>query len=294
MLSGVMFDKVIVGVGDEDAGRDAVGLATLLGCGQQPPALAYVERVALVPADSAAASQSAECRRAMQRFASLAVEAGVGAELSCVQAPSVASGLHELAASRHADLLVIGASGGDELDRALVSDDTREVLSHAPCAVAVAPTGFATRPPIMRRIGVAYDDSPESEQALALARRIARERDVALSAFHAVPEPLYSERRPTGARLVHDPWSVQAETDEAVEKARSQIAQLGDLEPVAASGDPAKELARYAESVDLLIIGSHRYRPLELWMFDRSTAQQLADSTPCPLLVLPSEARCSS
>jgi nucleotide-binding universal stress UspA family protein len=290
MLSGVMFDKVIVGVGDEDAGRDAVGLATLLGCGQRPLALAYVERVALVPADSPAASQSAECRRAMQRLASLAVEAGVGAELSCVQAPSVASGLHELAASRRADLLVIGASGRDELDRALVGDDTREVLSHAPCAVAVASTGFATRPPIMHRIGVAYDGSPESEQALALARRLARDRDAALSAFHAVPEPLYSERRPTGARVVNDPWSVPAETDEAVEKARSQIAQLGDVEPVAASGDPAKELARYAASVDLLVIGSHRYGPLELWMFDPSTAQQLADSAPCPLLVLPSEA----
>jgi nucleotide-binding universal stress UspA family protein len=286
MLSGEMFDNVIVGVEDYDAGREAVGLATRLASGQRPLAFAYVELVALTPPDSAGASESADCRRAMERLASLADDA----EVVCVQARSVASGLRELGVSRRADLLVIGASRSDEYDRAFVGDDTREVLRHAPCAVAVAPMGFAIRPPIMHKIGVAYDGSSESEQALALARRLARERGAELSAFHAVPEPIYTERRTTGARLVNDPWSVQAEIDEAVEKARSQIAQLGDVEPNATSGDAAKELARYAASVDLLIIGSHKYRPLEAWMSVQSTAQQLADSAPCPLLVLSSEA----
>ena len=285
-----MFDNVIVGVDDYDAGRDAVGLATRLGSGKRSLAFAYVEVVALTPPDSAGTSESADCRRAMQRLASLADEAGVDAEVSCVQARSVASGLHELGVSRRADLLVIGASRRDEYDRALVGDDTREVVRHAPCAVAVAPKGFATRPPVMRKIGVAYDGSSESEQALALARRLAREQGAELSAFHAVPEPDYAERRTTGARLVNDPWSGQAEIDEAVEQARTQIAQLGDVEPHATSGDAAQELARYGASVDLLIIGSHKYGPLEAWMSVQSTAQQLADSAPCPLLVLSSEA----
>jgi nucleotide-binding universal stress UspA family protein len=40
--------------------------------------------------------------------------------------------------------------------------------------------------------------------------------------------------------------------------------------------------------VDLLIIGSHKYGPLEA--FVQTTAQQLADRAPCPLLVLPSGA----
>jgi nucleotide-binding universal stress UspA family protein len=285
-----MFDNVIVGVEDYDAGRDAVGLATQLASGRRPLAFAYVGVVALKPPDSARESESADCRRAMQRLASLADEAGVDAEVLCVEARSVASGLHELGVSRRADLLVIGASRRDDYDRALVGDDTREVLMHAPCAVAVAPMGFATGPPVMHKIGVAYDGSSESEQALALARRLARERGSELSAFHAVPEPLYTERRTTGARLVNEPWSVQAEIDEAVEKARSQIAQLGDVEPVATSGDAAQELARYGRSLDLLIIGSHKYGPLEAWMSVQSTAQQLAGSAPCPLLVLSSEA----
>jgi nucleotide-binding universal stress UspA family protein len=290
MLSGEMFDNVIVGVDDYDAGRDAVGLATRLGSGKPSLTFAYVEVVALTPPDSAGTSESADCRRAMQRLASLADEAGVDAEVSCVQARSVASGLHELGVNRRADLLVIGASRRDAYDRTFVGDDAREVLRDAPCAVAIAPMGLATRPAVMHKIGVAYDGSSESEQALALARRLARERGAELSAFHWVPEPDYTERRTTGARLVNDPWSVQAEIDEAVEKARSQIAQLGDVEPDATSGDAALEFARYGASVDLLIIGSHKYGPLEARMSVESTAQQLADSAPCPLLVLSSEA----
>ena len=85
-------------------------------------------------------------------FARLADEAGIDAEVFCVEARSVASGLHELGVSRRADLLVIGASRRDDYDRALVGDDTREVLGHAPCAVAVAPMGFATRPPIIELV----------------------------------------------------------------------------------------------------------------------------------------------
>jgi nucleotide-binding universal stress UspA family protein len=290
MLSGEMFDNVIIGVDDYDAGRDAVGLATRLASGKRRLTFAYVEVVALKPPDSGDASESPVCRRAMERLASLADEAGVDAEVLCVGARSVASGLHELGVRRRGDLLVIGASRRDEYDRAFVRDDTREVLRHAPCAVAVAPMGFATRPPIMHKIGVAYDGSPESEQALALARRLARERGAELSAVHAVPEPTYTSRRETGARLVNDPWSVQAEIDEAVENARSQMARLDDVERHATSGNATEELARYGASVDLLIIGSHKYGPLEAWMSVQSTAQQLADSAPCPLRVLSSGA----
>lgn len=290
MLSCEMFDNVIVGVDDYDTGRDAVGLARQLASGKRQLTFAYVEVVALKPPDVADASESPVCRRAVERLASLAEAAEVDAEVVCVEARSVTSGLHELGVSRRADLLVIGASRRDEPDRAIVGDDTREVLRHAPCTVAVAPMGFATRSPSMHKIGVAYDGSPESEQALALARRLARERGAELAAVHVVPEPRYTGRRATGARLVNDPWSTQAEIDEAVGKARSQMAQLGDVEPLATSGEATEELARYGASVDLLILGSHEYGPLEAWMSGPSTAQQLADSAPCALLVLSSGA----
>jgi hypothetical protein len=64
---------------------------------------------------------------------------------------------------------VIGASRRDEFERTFVGDDTRQVLQDAPSAVAVAPTGYATRLPSLDTIGVGYDDSPASEQALTVA-----------------------------------------------------------------------------------------------------------------------------
>ena len=49
MLIGEMFDNLIVGVDDYDAGRDAVGLATRLASGKRRLTFAYVEVVAFKP-----------------------------------------------------------------------------------------------------------------------------------------------------------------------------------------------------------------------------------------------------
>jgi nucleotide-binding universal stress UspA family protein len=132
----------------------------------------------------------------------------------------------------------------------------------------------------LKTIGVAYDGSPGSEQALAVARGLARERHARLSAFEAVPEPIH----------VHDPHNVEGEIEEGVARARERLAGLGDVEPHAASGEPAEELARYAASVDLLVLGSHEHGPNDR-LRGGSTAQRLADRAPCPLLALSSAGR---
>ena len=136
-------------------------------------------------------------------------------------------------------------------------------------------SAYASGPSALSRIGAAYDGSPESERALALARQLAREHSAELSAFEAVPEPLD----------VHDAWNPQPEIDEGVAKARERVARSGDVEAHAASGDAAEELARYGASVDLLVVGSHKYRPID-HLSPGSTVQRLADVAPCPLLVL--------
>ena len=52
-----------------------------------------------------------------------------------------------------------------------------------------------------------------------------------------------------------------------------------------ASGDAAQALARYAASIDLLVVGSHEYRLRDRFS-GGSTSQRLADSAAYPLLVL--------
>lgn len=272
-----MFDNVVVGVGGEGAGRDPLELARQLVSTDGSLILVAVEVEVLPPdTDPNPPWQVSERRRALEQFESLRDEAYVEAQLLCVQARSVARGLHQ-AARQHGDLLVVGASRDDDYERVFVGDDTRDVLKNPPCDVAVAPLGYAMRAPALRTIGVAYNGSPGSEQALAVARSLGRQRSARLSAFEAVPEPI----------RVHDPWNVEVEIEEGVAKALARLAELGDVEPHAASGDAAEELTRYAASVDLLVLGPHQHRPKDRLM-GGSTSQRLGDSSPCPLLVLSS------
>lgn len=270
-----MFDNVVVGVDDYDAGRDALELAKRLVFFDGNLLLVFVEVVKPAPfPDADPELQAADRRRALERLASLRDDAQVDAQLLTVQAGSVASGLHE-AVSRHGDLLVIGASRRDDLRRVFVGDDTRPVLESSPSAVAVAPRGYAAGDPALNTIGVAYNGSPASEEALAVASELARDHNAELSAFEAVPEPIY----------VHDPLSGRWERDERLGKAYRRLDELGDVKPRVASGEAAQALARYATTVDLLVLGPHEYRPIDRFT-GGSTSQRLADSAPCPLLVL--------
>jgi nucleotide-binding universal stress UspA family protein len=273
-----MFDNVVVGVDDYEAGRDALELAKLMVSLDGDLLLVYVEVVMRTPGpDTDPQWQLDDRRRALERLASVRDGAHANAQLLTVQAGSVAPGLHE-AVRRHGDLLVIGASRRDEFERTIVGDDTRQVLEDAPSAVAVAPSGYATRVPSLDTIGVGYDGSPESEQALTVASELARERGAELSAFEVVAEPMSAS----------DPVSGQWALEARLEKAEKQLAELGDVKSHVAAGDAAQALARYAESVDLLVVGPHDYRRRDR-LTGGSTAQRLADSLACPLLVLATE-----
>jgi nucleotide-binding universal stress UspA family protein len=186
--------------------------------------------------------------------------------------PSVGRGLHELAERHGADLLVVGSTRRSLFGRVLVGDNTRDALNGAPCAVAVAPAGYAERPVALLEIGVGYDGGPESTHALAVARELAKALGAKVSAFEAVLLPF--EGRGTGEAI-----------GELVDAARQRIAALDDVEPHAAYGAAAEELALYGASVDLLIVGSRGYGPIGRLMHG-STSQQLAHTARCPLLVL--------
>jgi nucleotide-binding universal stress UspA family protein len=270
-----MFENVVVGVKEDEAGRDALALARQLvsGDGRLTLVSVYVA-VNTPPPDGDTGWQAGERRRALERLAALRDEAGVGADLTWRQARSAAVGLREVA-HEPGDLLVVGASRRDDYERVFVGDDAREVLGHAPSAVAVAPAGYAARPGDLRAIGVAYDATTASEQALAAARALAAAGAGQVSVFQVVPEPV----------RVRDPWHVEAEIAAGVERAGARLAELEGVSTHAVSGEPAEELARFADTVDLIVLGPHTRRPLDR-MSGGSTAQRLAGAARCPLLVL--------
>jgi hypothetical protein len=59
------------------------------------------------------------------------------------------------------------------LGRLLLGDDACATLDGAPCAIAIAPHGYAEIPSPLDAIGVGYDGSSESEHALLTARELA-------------------------------------------------------------------------------------------------------------------------
>jgi nucleotide-binding universal stress UspA family protein len=271
-----MFRNVLVGVDERPGGRDAIALAKDLVAKDGELTLAYVHLGDPKPTrGSSPAFDAAEQERSRELLEAARAEAGIEAPVLWTGSPSVGRGLHELAERQRTDLLVVGSTSRSLIGRVLIGDDTRDALNGAPCAVAVAPAGYAERPVALREIGVGYDGSPESEHALALARVLAGELGAKVSAFEAVSFPAYV----LGGGRAHEA------IDEYVTDARERIAALGDVEPHAAYGAAAEELALYGASVDLLIVGSRGYGPIGR-LVHGSTSQRLARTARCPLLVL--------
>jgi nucleotide-binding universal stress UspA family protein len=272
-----MFNNVIVGVDGAEGGRDAVALAQALvaGDGQLTLAHVYSGHGFIYPSGAVDAAVDREAARKLLTRARS--EAEVDADLRWRASSSPGRGLHELCEAADADLLVVGSSRRGLLGRVLIGDDTRSALNGAPCAIAIAPSGYVRQPALMREIGVGFDGSPESLHAVEVARVLAVESGTKLSAFEAVSIPTYA--------FVGGVVPIDDTPELLVEDARRKIADLGDVEPHAAYGVPVEELALYSASLDLLVVGSRGYGPIGR-LIHGSTSAQLARAARCPLLVL--------
>ena len=278
-----MFRHIIVGIDAETRGVDALALARTLAGGGSSLTLAHVHAGFPVAAKGAAGEfEAIERERALQMLAEVDADGALGASLRTTGATTIGHGLHRLAELERADLLVVGSTRHGPAGRVLLGDATREALAGAPCAVAIAPVGYAADPSPIHTIGVAYDGSEQSANALAVARRLAAETGAKLSGFQAVLVPSYSL---AGGYVPPDTWS-----QEWVDEARRRIEDLGGIEGHAAFGDPARELARFSGSVDLLVAGARDYGPLGR-LFHGSTTRRLAGRSQAPLLVLTRGAR---
>jgi nucleotide-binding universal stress UspA family protein len=274
-----MFTNVIVGVDAQPGSRDAIALGTALAADGGTLTLAHVHGGEMMPMRASTPDTHAdESRRARRLLVDAHAESGVEAECVTIGSPSVGQVLHELADRVDADLLVMGSCRRGLIGRVLVSDDTQSALNGAPCAVAVAPAGYAGRATTMREIGVGYNVSPESRHALAVARELAAQRGARLSAFEAVSLPAYF--------FVGPALPVGDEIGACVEEAHARIAALGGVEPHAAYGAAGEELTVYSASLDLLVVGSRGYGPVGRMMHG-SISLHLARTARCPLLVLP-------
>jgi nucleotide-binding universal stress UspA family protein len=160
------------------------------------------------------------------------------------------------------------------------------MLDGAPCAVAVAPRGFAQNGPLDGRpIGVAYDGGAESERALAAAERLAAPLGTSLLLIGIVreitpigtdaPEELQEVRRP----LVEDCWSDLA-------AARHEIAGDVNCEISVLEGEPADLLIARSRDLGVLVLGSRGYGPLRATLLG-GVSRRVMNGAQCPVVVVP-------
>jgi len=280
-----MFKTIVVGVDGRDGGRDALSLAGRLALVNGGELIAvralpieyYVSRGG-APAFSEIAVDDAKAELRADLTA-----AGLEARIVVVGDASPARALHRVAEADEADLIVVGSTHRGRIGAVLAGDDAAATLHGAPCPVAVAPRGLAEREwAAVAKIGVGFDGSPESRQALALAAAIAgsagAEILVRSVVEHAVADP-----------------DAAPDDEDWLERARA--AALGDLRDAldgietetsgaVVAGAPVQALTILSERVDLLVVGSRAWGPVRRILLG-STAVRLMRDARCPLLVLP-------
>ena len=189
--------------------------------------------------------------------------------------------------------IVVGSGHRARRGRVSSGSVSESVLAGAPSPVAIASRGYGRADRRLEAIGVGFDDSPESHDALRWAASLARRRHARLVVL-AVHTPLaFGGLSTTGVGGYRS----------ANEALRQQLVQntlqaLSALAPEVAArhrlldGDAAAQLARCSSELDLLVLGSRGYGALRAVLLG-SVSRALVRTSRCPVVVVPRGAEVS-
>jgi nucleotide-binding universal stress UspA family protein len=190
----------------------------------------------------------------------------------------VGHGLQDAAVARGADLIVLGSSHCGVIGRIFAGDDVAATLRGAPCAVAVAPRGFANRPPTLARVGVGYDGSARAQTALQTAKALAAREGAQIRAL-GVATPPQGITTPIGVSAVA---KLEAKREQ-IERCISELDQ--GIASEVLDGIAHQRLAELSAEVDLLVVGSSRHSGFGRVLLG-NTSETLSREAQCPLLVV--------
>jgi nucleotide-binding universal stress UspA family protein len=276
-----MYVNVLVGIDGLDGDLDAVALAKALAPAQDSFALAHVRLVDAVASRGSSSAFDVATRELssglLERQRSALAQ---HADVVSIGATSVGAGLHDVAETRGADLIVVGSCHRSAAGRIFTGDDARSVMHHAPCAVAVAPAGYAGDPGKIATIAAAYDGSAESEVALAHAAMLAAAVDGQAQARSVVELHVYGGGGWTSAASAFE------DPETAIAGARERLGELSGVELEVIAGPVREELAALSERVDVIVCGSRHQTGIKRVVIG-STSDYLARHSACPLLITP-------
>jgi len=213
---------------------------------------------------------------------------GLEPETRAIAGPSAAEALHELAEAEAAQVLVLGSCHHGPIGRTLAGSVGESLMHDAPCAIAIAPRGFAKREfERLQRIAVAFDGSPESWTALETAIGIAEVCRGKLTILAVADYPHYGYAESwsiLSSGQLHD--AEREEKQRLLELALGRVPAELEHEGRLLSGDAGRTLCAASGEFDLMISGSRAYGPLRRTVLG-STTRKLIRSASCPVLVLP-------
>ena len=285
----LMPDEIIIGFDGSASSYDALALGRALADAERRPLIVacvylrdpYYDHMRDENPDKQEAEQTLE--------QAMALLDGCPAEAVAVGSSTTNRGLHEFALERRAAAVVVGSTERSAIGRVVPGSTARHLLTGAPCAVAVAPRGFAGMPSL-ERIGVAFDGSKESRRALGVAGELAAASGTRIELVGAVMLPGAalggSYAVTTGNRTFVDELLAPAR-EECAEALRSLPEPTRGRTRVEIGG-AAQILIEVSEDLDLLVCGSRGYgrgRQVVLG----STSGYLVDHARCAVLVVPRE-----
>ena len=224
--------------------------------------------------------------RALTEADRVGIEAGRAVQLSS----SPADGLTEQARSSRAAVLVVGSSHRGELGRVFAGTVGIDVLAEAPCPVAFAPAGFAARGsgPV-RRIGVGYDGTPESEAVLDYAVSLSKAAKTRLRIV-SMAHPLQPVR--VGYGMPSAAGNPADEVTESIRRAVSDAVRRKSAETPVEGRVLEFSGARLTDESDLdaMVVGCHRRGRLARFL-SGSVSAETVHTASYPVIVVPFDGR---
>jgi nucleotide-binding universal stress UspA family protein len=280
-----MFGRIVVGYAGDRAGRDAVKLAARLAAALSSHVtivFPYHPLLASVPGDTAEEHVRGEVQALMAP-----IESSKTPTYHWTTSPWPIHALHELATYEKADLIVFGAAREGLAEHLHVSLMERMVHG-APCAVGVAPAGYADGDLAeLRRVGVGFSDSEEGRTALHLAHELAGilggELEVIAGSGLSPALASYAFSSPSLPQIENEMY---AETQTNLERVAGGLGGGAPAQLETVRGDPSGVLIERSGNLDLLMLGSRAYGPLRHVLLGSVSARAMREAR-CPVLVIP-------
>jgi len=211
-----------------------------------------------------------------------------GVEIRAIAETSPARALNDLALATGADLVIVGSTHTGRLGRVLPGSTGEKLLHGSPCSVAVVPHGYAEHR--VTKIGVAYDGSDEAHAALETAAGLAVSFGARLELVGVAGLDWYAGPAIAGG-AGYELDTLREETKQRLRKQLDEALELlpPDAEAVLRTGEPAEELIKRTERLDLLVTGSRGYGPLRAVLVGGVSGQVIRGAH-CPVIVVPRRA----